>query len=634
MEIRETVVERISSAYYGISHLNPENVRVKLDSFEAPKDVGAFAYAIREYGRRPQREYNLPIRVKQESLLKHRRPFIQNLLDEFHKGSWAEATIDDYFNRFEAIFQWFNGNGQASFLKDVENARVAYTAYSDHLRHGVKIDAKGEGHSPSYAFRHQIHCRKLISIAFPDDHKYIVTAATTIKKPKSTTEVPTHRRIIQLADSCTTAFQQISKAVLGNLPYPWRLRHVNWDYHVFPSTVAFETPFSTKTSPKKSHLFDYERGNVRSMEEYLREGCSQKFDKAQYKGAIAHFQSANSSPYNPSRFRMAQVAQRCYLMLFAINTGANVTTICEIPWDDQYELIKDTFKNGFGSVKLRARGKRVSYQLGRRGLTLFRLYVKLRYYLLNGQECDYLFFGKQNSSSKPMKLAPKFINRFYDFARGKLIPEDFVTLDTRDFRLYKEHGHYTDGAHPDDVAGIMQHSPETSQRIYAKGTEESQSHDFSAFWSSVNAVRIIYQESLSSSENTNVSIPSGHCTNYNHPDPIIADPPITPACDEGQGCLFCKNYVCHADKADIEKLLSLLYVISRVRDCFPDYEKADQVFRALAVRIRSVIKQMKQMSSEIEALVGRMEAQVLEHGVLSSFWEMKLSRYESMGLVQ
>ena len=91
--------------------------------------------------------------------------------------------------------------------------------------------------------------------------------------------------------------------------------------------------------------------------------------------------------------------------------------------------------------------------------------------------------------------------------------------------------------------------------------------------------------------------------------------------------------MCHADDEDIRKLLCLKYVLMAVRKTAVEYERADQLFRGLCVRIEAILKGIEDLYPELKQTIESIREEVFDLGILTPFWEARLDRMEEMGVV-
>jgi hypothetical protein len=622
---RDTDIMNVDYQQVGVDFLHPEKIQIQFKTKKYPIDIGALAYSERESVSKSG--FDKPIAVDINSLKINRRIFLSKLLDKIHSHTGSEVTSIRLTNDCRTIISWFDTNEHQYALETVDDARSAYFSYSHYIRSRLKLDEI----KIATAYGDQRACRELFEIAFPEQFKIIHSAATLIKIIRSDKDAPPSSKVHLVKDTCLTIFEQYSKVILNNSSFPWFIEFKGFDAHVFPYLQnPFITPYAVKDS-KQPLPYDYQNGKILAFEEAANK-VSRYYALKEYVEVLDNFNNANSDKYHAARYKHATIAFQAYIQVFLITAASNISTIRNIPWDDDYKLEKQQFNNEFGELKLRANGKPVSYSLGKRGIKLFKQFIKLREYVLNGKESQYLFFIKSGATSAPTQMKGHIITKFYDRAIGRYFPHDFKTLTNNDIRLYKTDDMYINDESPEIIADMMQHTQKTSEQTYARGRHETQKAEFTEFWSDVRKISIQYDDQQTSIV-ADSSIPAGHCDSINKPEAIHKAPPIQPDCGKSQGCLFCKHYSVHADKEDISKLFSLLFVMTEVRKFATDYKHADQLFQDVTLRIKAIIEQMNNHSPSLKELITQVEVDVMEHGLLTPFWEMKLQRYEKMGVI-
>ncbi|AJE17362.1 hypothetical protein A7R79_37620 [Pseudomonas aeruginosa] len=97
--------------------------------------------------------------------------------------------------------------------------------------------------------------------------------------------------------------------------------------------------------------------------------------------------------------------------------------------------------------------------------------------------------------------------------------------------------------------------------------------------------------------------------------------------------MYCENYLCHGDEEDLHKILSLQYVVNAVRKSAPDAAHTEALFKELSIRIEFIVDALSERSSSVKQTVEKVKAKVFEYGELTKFWEVRLGRYEKMGIV-
>ena len=273
---------------------------------------------------------------------------------------------------------------------------------------------------------------------------------------------------------------------------------------------------------------------------------------------------------------------------------------------------------------------------------MLREYIKFRNHVLGGKKFDklFLFFPERVKTGvlQPSNLSVQFqAQLFKSRLSGKYIDISFENITPTMTRKYKSVALHELGIALGTVSKVMGHSERTNQTCYSEGTPEKAMKQFSLFWKAVAAsAKKAAEQSIIATDNETIKtteIASGACRDIGNPISNSDDPPVVPDCKTQFGCLYCEHYSCHADEEDAHRLLSLIYVLTEVREQSKNNEHADSLLRETCVRARFVIDEIREASEQAKKMVGDLEKKVFELGILTAFWEMRLSRYEKMGVL-
>lgn len=258
--------------------------------------------------------------------------------------------------------------------------------------------------------------------------------------------------------------------------------------------------------------------------------------------------------------------------------------------------------------------------------------------MLNGKSFDLLFFEFSRYGryeDEPQKLRLKFQSKlFASKLRGLFLPHNFRNLPPSVMRVHKSIVMHELGISPKHVADSLQHSERVNLRHYTEISTQRQKLEFQKFWRSVNKAAEKYRIIGESDPHENI-IPTinGLCDDFGSPYSISKNVPIQPNCSTQYGCLYCVHYCCHADRIDVHKLLSLKYVFLEVRKFSKDISHSDNLLREMCVRASFIVDKISAISEAHKLMVNNVEKQVFELGILTPFWESRLSRYEQLGIV-
>ena len=79
--------------------------------------------------------------------------------------------------------------------------------------------------------------------------------------------------------------------------------------------------------------------------------------------------------------------------------------------------------------------------------------------------------------------------------------------------------------------------------------------------------------------------------------------------------------------------MSLQYVVNAVRRSAPDMEHAELLYSDLSARIDYILNALAERGDSVAKIVEKVSTTVHVYGVLTPFWETRLSRFERLGVV-
>lgn len=619
LSIRETHVVARSSLDSCVDFVHPESIRVSVPNVRRrPLDIGSFVYS-----RRSKSESDHGRAVDLGSIIPGRRSLVRAILDRMYIYGRSERTlITDYWN-YKSAIDWCDAEGFTEVFCSPSKARESYWRYTEYLRGKVLTE---KSLRPSSVMGMQSGLRELIRMQFPSDCEYILSGVQTLNFPRVVPEPPREGDVRRYLDVCLRIAMQYSEFVLNGVAFPFKFELDGCVAHIFADSRFLIGPFTQNASPPLS--YNFEKGRICTLDEYLERSPS--LNAQVTLGLVQKFQDqCNSDLRCLSRLRLASTAMYAFASLLCVATGANASDFVQFKYRDAVELVESSFNNDLKAIKARARGRQTTYTLGRKtGLLLLRKYLRLREWILNGQECESLFFLPLVSGYPP--LPSLFMTKFFKKLRGRYMPLDAVNITSAAARKSKSLVLHELKVLSKVVASSLNHTEGMNLRSYSSTTVEAQSREFSEFWASVRAAKV----NLNSNERDSTSTAAGHCDAFRSPEALIVGTAVAPSCETQYGCLFCSHYLCHADEEDIHKLLSLQYVVDEVRKFSPNISHVERLFQELSVRIGVVIEAIEAKSENHPALVASIRSKVYGLGLLTPFWERRLSRYERLGVVE
>lgn len=624
-ELSARNINLVELSFMGGDHaiLSPQSLALKLDCRVYPLDVGVFAYSIR--GRFDARKGTYWI--DESSLVSSRKKLIISLLDDFYVSGAGHPTINTDIKNFEYAVNWCDANDCVDIFCSPESARLGYMKFTNYLYEEV-LKSKA---SPLSCQARQRMLRKALQLQFPDHIEHIVAAISPIRHIREGLEPPENDSVKDYVDITLAIALTFSRFLVSGAAFPFRFEGNGYETYIFPMNGTYVTPYSE--SPHAFKAYDFENGRIRTAAELNHV----PWKEARMSVINAHeaVRDANSNAYHHSKMRIATLAMQAYACLINLVVGANSGEVVQFLYDDALELVKSPLKKELTAIKLRAKGMEVSYTVGRgAGMKLLREYLVFREWVLNGRDCEFLFFrpitgesaGYRSWSSD--KLNIDFSTRFFKRIQGVFVPSATKNIPPVRVRKYKSLTLHLLKNSPLLVSAVMNHTVKTNDQSYSGIAPADQKVEFANYWLAVKKAALRARDA----SGDGVSIAAGHCGKINSPEKDIPVVAIEPDCSSPYGCLFCVNYQVHSDETDVHKLASFQYVIDAIRNNAPVFQFSEETFKDLAIRIEVILDAISQRSQAASELVESIRSKVFDLGILTPFWERRLQRYEAMGI--
>jgi hypothetical protein len=625
--------------------IHPENLCIKnpIDG-HAPLDVGSFAYMDREdklagsAKSYKDDEHQKIIKVNKASLNINRRSFLIKFIDHIFVSGWLFSSIEFKVKTTRTILNWCDNNSCSDLFDSPEKAREAYVSYVENLNHLISLNESTI--KPRRANDLQIHIKLLFEIHFSAKNlQDIVCEVPVIKFQRGESDAPEEKEVRIILNAAIHLGRGFKHFVINNKPFPYLLKMPDYKCYVFPNNgYAYVTPYFEN----ELAIYNYQEGRVSTTNEYILKRQTQ-IKKRDAERAISDSQykldAINADSRSYKRMSFASLALQSYTQLFMMITGANASDMLNFEYEDEFEYGRDLFKNKFKNIKLRASGRVVVYSIGGQyGYKIFKEYLELRSWVLNGVKCKYLFFiisKKGRFINEYNQLCHGDLARFYKRTKGKFFNKDVKNITSTKIRKYKNLVLNELKQSPKDIADSLNHTIATADKDYSATSPDRQHKELSNYWSTTKKARELIKIKQVKDTDIDKPITVGHCEDIGNPSvsEINENVPIQVDCKSQYGCLYCENYSCHADEEDIHKLLSLAYVVDEVRNYGSDINHVESLFKELAIRIEYIINEIKNKSDANIDLVDTVKKRVFELGELTVFWEKRLQQYESLGVI-
>ncbi|HFD33264.1 MAG TPA: hypothetical protein ENJ28_11235 [Gammaproteobacteria bacterium] len=526
---------------------------------------------------------------------------------------------------------WCDANSPDAFVSK-SHVRGAVDNYSRYLLDRVR----SYGVSINTSAAMQLVARSALEWMYEDTRGEIFDGVRRIKRSYAATKVtepPADDKAAEALSLYVNIFEQIGKFVTRFEKYPAVLKLPQGNFWYFPSSIPFMSRSRSDKFKKMNtryKAYNYEEGKVRSVEELLKivkresSGSLVRVANLIRRAALDNIDRANKNKMHPRRILLATLAQQSFMMMFSANTGMSLGQISALSWEsDKFKIENE--KQGFKTIKSRAHGVEVSFIISSSFVASFKKYLRLRKYILQSfpdNAFDYLFFRIVGNELKPLNMSAaslynERIKRHFDID---------ISITTRDWRalksdwLVRNTNIYT-------ASMVLQNSPTTVLRHYAEGSEKSSSLEMVEYYGEFNEKVVIGKNDISRATCT------GQCLDSGKPLKLNPDPVVSPDCRQPEGCLFCRNYAVHADEDDLRKLISMKFIIERIRCLSASEKHFVDMFGEVVARIDQVVSKIAEYPKVDEGLVERINYEVFQYEMLSPYWAMKFELMSDLELI-
>lgn len=592
---------------------------IKFESLANPLDIGAWCYQNRLRVNHSQRL------VRLDSILDHRKVRIENFLDkiilELTSGKKESSLIQELKN-FERFIDWCDNSGHSHFFCNEKKANTTVIAFIEYQKGLLRVHSR----SILTAVTAQNNAIKWLASSLGVDQSMLIEGLVLLKKNMSSvnsTVSPLNKDVMHQLKCYEQILNQISDILINQKPLPYLLELTNQSVWLMPQKKVFATAAMLKSRqnwPNKYYAYDYLNGCISQPEEieHLYDEARKKYSaQTAVKSAITLKHQVNTTPRHYIRIFLFNYAQAAFYNLFLANTGMNSKQAFEMTWSEEF-ITKNTCQ-GFKTIKQRAKGKTQNFEITSTFLPTFKLYLKLRSFILDGNDYPKLFVCHFNG-----KVTTKGMNRDYltNLTRKQLAHLiGCKPIPPRAWRAYKSVKalEQTRG----DIkttSDLLQNTPTTLIKSYGNVSIGIATKEFQKF----------YKRLVNRAEVMTTPTPSGNCTDLHNPETTHSS--IKPDCKSFELCLFCEHYAYHADREDIHKLLSMKYVILETKQLASSKEHFDKLFSEVLFRIDELVNEAisRQLISNDD--LGGIK-KMISSEELSPYWQQKLDLLSLIGAI-
>lgn len=580
-------------------------------------DVGALCYLRREAtsGHGPRRADG-GRKVELSSLCQkrvgHMRALITHISDQVRHGAKRANTLHNLAQHFARFLTWADENGHSTLLDSDDAARRAIAAYADHTRERVTTHSI----SRDYGAVLQRGAFRLMEEFLGVEN---LTRGVNLLRKNSDTKAtvpPSEASQVRTLLLCEALFDGLTALVLDAKPYPCQIGmppHLGYPDNkmwVIP-TAVWCMPLARLDAKDSFGVFNYREGRLTTAQETIAMGTyygKRKRYREMFNAGQRLLDSANGDSRHWHRRFMGVMALNAFIALFLSRTGMNWEQAVELRWRPNDNDTVSTIRQKFRSIKHRAGGKEVYFQLPLKFMPVFKRFLQLRDYLLKDYPgFDRLFFTMGNRSvglptavRSSLFITSQFLKR---------IDPTIDPITSRAWRAAKSDW-LISRTDVSTTAQLLQSSERTVLTSYAAGTVAAHQGEMTAFLD-----RIVLDSGTTLTGSSNGAV--GACTSFGNPREISgAVALVKPNCANPEvGCLFCDKFKVHSDEIDVRKLLSCRYCLSKTSHLARFHAQSGPLIE----RIQLILGEVHRRDP---SLVPRIEQEVKE-GELDPYWASK-----------
>ncbi len=545
----------------------------------------------------------------------NRKIIIQYIIEELIIANKQQGNTDITISiKIKYIIQFVNWMNQENFLniRNLDEAINIFYHYTYFLKNKMRLGqySQGEAHAKHTS------THKLLRAIFNDNENNLLASVILIpNKRNNKCEKSSNEDKKYHYNFYYSFFHQVTDFLLHNNPYPLKLNLSNKDIWCLPSLRLFFD--KNQDFPM---AFNPENGQIRNIDTFQKtyKTSNRNVIKENIKRFKNTLDKANLQK-SEKRMELASHALKAFYILFLTNTGMNDSTAATLPWNKDY--IIDSNQQKFRTIKYRAGNKIVAFQIQVRFINDFKKYLKLRDYLLDGNNIEYLFFiDSKNNARTTISLKrgtySSYINRFFTNNLDANLPN----INSRQLRVNKAHQVIKqDGIIA--ASQVLQSSVSTIINSYLGESKESSAKQLTDYFNGLN-------QNLFSTSSDDISTSIGNCKSPDNPKIQYRNN----TCQKSENCLFCEHFRIHADLEDLQKLYSLKYIIHECRYIAKSSEHFDLVYGDVYKRIQSIEGYIIQTGYQSAESLNRFELDVFENENLHPYWEHKLNMLISIGV--
>ncbi|MCW3148167.1 hypothetical protein N8H22_06040 [Stutzerimonas stutzeri] len=607
-------------------------------------DVGAFCYKCR--GRSGAHQVGSPVDLS--SLDYARIPVVQGLIEHLRRKV-SSATTASEFEAISRFIEWIDTQEQPYAFDDLVSMKKAYGDYTQHLLHRMNSSGiNGQSIKSGTAWDYQRAARGVVILATGLSEPEVKGVATHIprndgqarhvnlKLPNSDVQARTFAVLVNFID-------EAHRLLVQGGAFPLHLVSPSGEsIYLYSDHVGTEKSknanFSLSLLLAASPAFPT-WAEVKSNFLFVGDGASTKVENAIYGRARKRYSRNNDDMRSHLRQRIGAHAVTAGALAFIAATSCNLSVAQNLEVDT-LEIVPTSQGNRFSGTKGRAKGKVVYPEFGVRFAPVFKKYLELRNWILNGAESTLVFpipsaqYGFVVVGNNHIKALKSLIT--------KALPNTGWVTPTQWRKNVSYQYLRLSGGDMALAAEKLGNTEATLRQSYSRPALEDFAAEMTVFFESMHQAAIDRTRfveripvRITDERRPEAATGIGACEKVPETDPkraqgFTAQAP-TPACGAPETCLFCEFYAVHADEQDIRRLLSLRYLIQAIKHKQP-VDHWQSKFGPSLHRIDEVLSAMQDADGSIEATINRVRNEV-ESGDLDTFWSIHFDTLVTVGAV-
>ncbi|MGU3862443.1 hypothetical protein ACVXHM_33740 [Pseudomonas aeruginosa] len=604
-------------------------------------DVGALCYTRR--GRKSPRGLSCPVDLS--SLDSARIPTVHAVIEHLRVKGYITAI--SLFDKIVIFMNWVDAQEWRYAFDDTASMKKAYIDYTAHLLKRMNSSGiNGQAIKHETAGGHQAAARTIIRLASDMSDREIKRIATVITQNVSRAnhvnlKLPDVDVQSQTFSALINYVEEAHRVLVEGGRFPLHLVSPSDEsYYLYTLMVnknKFHT-FSMLSMLTKSPRFPSWPDVVRNFGLEYRSAVTKHersgFDQARYR-----FEKNNENLRSALRRRIGNHAVVAGMLAFIAATSCNLSVARGLEIDT-LDNVPSTQGKRLSGTKARARGKVIVPEFGVRFAPVFKKYMQLRHWQLNGCSSEVVF--PLTSSDKGITTVTDVAISAFKLHMKSTLPNTRWVSTTQWRKNVSYQYVKLSGGDMLLTAEKLGNTEKTVRETYSRPALEDYATEMTSFFESMHQAAI---DRTRSAEHISVRILDekksesvttiGSCEKTPVVDPKRAqgftEQSPAPACGEPETCLFCEFYGVHADERDIRCLLSLRYMIQEVKGNHP-LDSWQRQFAPIIYRIDEILSAIQDANSSCESTIIKVRDEV-ENGALDPFWSIHFDTLITAGIV-